>query len=1050
MSVFDTLFPPQSRARRHTSRASRGRHSSWSRRPRNRLATLADGESLERRELLAVDIVRTSANLRFSVDLKPNELAYGEYQAFEVTNDGSLLTDVWVRATNFSPTQRVQLGPGEDGLFSLGDLGPGAANAETAFIYMVSETITDPVAIDLQPFTVEVWQGIPGAGGSTLLTSLNDQFEWVGEANKENSSSVTTSVTVGYEYGGAATAVPVVGGTMTMTVTGDVKNKPDRILFSPATTLDWPADAFVLEQAVITYSKDPQLPPDIIFEKPIPPASTPKDFTAVYTFQIAATTPTPTPVTPMQYTANGIQDPTNRKFEHSPLLEGIADIPAAVEATALVITKSGTTTAVAGSATVSSYTITVTSTGEFASQGVTVTDTWPAGFTKLPIVPPPGTSITGETATGFIWNIGTLAAGTSKSLTVSFTVPATTTPGPYVNTAVVTSTTPNPNPNTATATTTVVNAPLTITKGPNVTVVAGTSAVQGYSIVVTNTSGFTAEGVTVVDAWPSALARQSITPPGTTTITASTPTGFTWNIGTMTPGQSYTLTVNYTVPKATAVGAYTNTATLSSTTTDPGPLTSSAITTVVAVDLAITKVGDSATVTVGTSGHWYRITVTNTNTLFAAENVTVVDTWPAEFPKSPIVPPAGTSITGETATGFTWNINTLLPGATVQLQVGFSVPLGTPLKSYTNTAVVSSTTQDPGEKTAIATTLVDPATTPGLIVSSDDGCNRAFVQLMSATGAPLGAELRPYGNVCGGIRTTAADINGDGVDELIVAPGRGIAGPVKAYTLNGVPLPAYTFYPYGPNYRGGIELAAADVNNNGRKDIITGMSLGIGTVNVYTVIGGVSLYRTFRGTPAGYAGGVRIAAADFGTYDNGVLVSPALDGKAEVVVGPNAGTQARVAVYDMSPLTPVVARTILPFGPGYRGGVTLTTGNYDGDATNVADILVGAGIGGQSVVNVFNAQTGGQIGGTLTYFSSFGKPNAAVNLAALDLDGDGTIDNLYGVQGLSGGGGTTGVRRVQLGVTPQITTLGAYVPPLRIRPINLQTFQPLKVMQRLR
>ena len=541
----------------------------------------------------------------------------------------------------------------------------------------------------------------------------------------------------------------------------------------------------------------------------------------------------------------------------------------------------------------------------------------------------------------------------------------------------------------------------------------------------------------MADAWPAALNRLAITPPAGTTVTGETATAFTWNIGTMAAGATRQLTVNYTVPKATTVGAYTNTATLSSTTADPGTLVASATTTVVAVDLTIAKTGDAATVKAGTSGHWYRITVTNTSTLFAAENVTVVDTWPAAFPKSPITPPAGTTITGETATGFTWNIGTLAPLATVQLQVDFSVPSSTPLALYTNTAVVSSDTQDPGEKTAVATTLVDPPTSPGLLVSSDDGCNRAFVQVMSATGDTIGPILAPYGIVCGGCRAAAGDLDGDGVDELVVAPGRGIRGPVKVYDIGGT-TPLFSFYPYGSAYRGGVELACADVNNDGTKDIITGMSLGIGTVNVYTVDGSPSLYRTFRGAPAGYAGGVRIAAADFGTYQNGVLVSPNRDGKAEVVVGPNAGTMARVGIYDLSPASPMLARTIIPFGAGYRGGVTLSTGNYDGDPAEIPDIFVGAGIGRQSVLSVFNAQTGGQIGGTLAYFSTFAKPNAAVNVQPLDVDGDGIVDNLYGVQGLSGGGGTRGVRRVQLGITPTITPLQNYAPPLRIKSINLQ------------
>ena len=992
---------------------------------------------------MAVEVARTSLNLRFSTDPTAQEPTYGEYQTFEVTNTGpESYPDLWFRATDFVPGQKVQLGSGEDGLYRIGALAPG--ESKTAFIYMVASEFTSPVGYEYQYYTAEVWDGNPSQGTPTRLDFEAEQFEWVGEAIVDDSSSVQDSVTIDYFFGATPTTVPAVGGTMVMTITGTVKNKPDRILFTPASSLDWPADTFELASAVVTYSNPPQLPPDSLFEKPIPPESTPKDFTVVYTFNIEGTTAAPTPVTATEYTANGVQTPLNRKFEHSRMVEGVADIPAAQEATALEITKTGTTTAVAGSATVYSHTITVTATGVFDSQGVTVADVWPTGFTKLPITPPAGTTITGETAAGFTWNIGTLAAGTSKSLTVSFTVPAATPPGSLTDTATVSSTTPNPNPKTASLSTTVVDVPLTIAKAPSVTVVAGAAATQTYTITVTNTSGFTAEGVAVADAWPAALARLPITPPAGTTITGESATGFTWTIGTMAAGATRVLTVNYTVPKATAVGNYTNTATLSSTTADPGPITATATTTVVAVDLAITKVGDAATVKAGTGGHWYRITVTNTSTAFAAENVTVVDTWPAEFPKAPIVPPAGTTITGETATGFTWNIGLLAPLATVQLQVDFSVPSATPLKSYTNTAVVGSDTQDPGEKTAVATMLVDPPTTPGLLVSSDDGCKKAFVQVMSATGDAIGPVLLPYGNVCGGVRAAAADLDGDGIDELVVAPGRGIAGPVKVYDF-GSTTPLFTFYPYGAAYRGGVELACADVNNDGRKDIITGMSLGIGTVNVYTVNGGASLFRTFRGAPVGYAGGVRIAAADFGTYQNGVLVSPALDGKAEVVVGPNAGTTARVGIYDLSPATPKLARTIIPFGTGYRGGVTLSTGNYDGDVAHVPDIFVGAGIGRQSVVSVFNAQTGGQIGATLTFFSSFARRNAAVNVQPMDLDGDGIVDNLYGVQGLSGGGGTQGVRRVQLGATPTVSTLQNYLPPLRIKAVNLQGLGSLRI-----
>ena len=592
-------------------------------------------ERLERRELLAITVARTTLNLRFSTDLKPNEAAYGEYQSFKITNTGpTALTNVWVKATNFSPTQKVQLGSGEDGLYFLGDLAVGAGDSETAFIYMVAEQITSPPALDPQNFTIQVWQGRPGAAGATLIATQDDLFQWVGEAVEDDSSSRTASVNVQYAFGGVPTAGPIVGGTMTMTVTGDIKNKPDRILFSPASTLAWPADAFVLEDAVVTYSKNPQLPPDIIFEKPI--ASKPKDFTAVYSFRIADATPAPTPVTPVLYTAKGVQDLQSRKFDHSQILEGVADIPPAVFGTDLQITKIGATTVVPGTGTQYSYTITVSSTGTHASQGVVVADTWPAAFTRLPITPPPGTSVT-NTPTGFTWTIGTLAAGTTTQLTVNFTVPAATPLGPYTNTAVVTSTTPDPGPNTAQITTTVVPAPvyadLEIEKRDFVQAYTPGLPLQ-WRITVTNRGPSAVTGARVQDVFPPQVS-------GTTwTALFSNGSGTASGSGTtidqqinLGVGGTAVYTVNATTG-STATGALVNTATVSSPTglIDPNLANNAWTDTDLfapVADLAITKT-DAGTNYVPGEITTYTITVTNNGPSFVA-GATVIDTFSTAF-----------------------------------------------------------------------------------------------------------------------------------------------------------------------------------------------------------------------------------------------------------------------------------------------------------------------------------------------------------------------------------------------------------------------------------
>jgi hypothetical protein len=166
-----------------------------------------------------------------------------------------------------------------------------------------------------------------------------------------------------------------------------------------------------------------------------------------------------------------------------------------------------------------------------------------------------------------------------------------------------------------------------------------------------------------------------------------------------------------------------------------------------------------------------------------------------------------------------------------------------------------------------------------------------------------------------------------------------------------------------------------------------------------------------------------------------VKTSNSPDGIAEIAVGSNAGMKATVKVYDVSG-APTVVRTILPFGPTFRGGVTLSVAKYTSD--NVDDLFVGAGIGGNSAVQIYD-------GTTLTNpvklsaFASFAKPNARVFTAALDsVLNPGVVENIYGVKGITGGGGAKGVRAVNRNTPQTSTTLPNstfLAPPLRIAPI---------------
>jgi RHS repeat-associated protein len=248
----------------------------------------------------------------------------------------------------------------------------------------------------------------------------------------------------------------------------------------------------------------------------------------------------------------------------------------------------------------------------------------------------------------------------------------------------------------------------------------------------------------------------------------------------------------------------------------------------------------------------------------------------------------------------------------------------------------------------------------------------------------------------GGVRVTAGDITHDGYPDLIVAPGPG-GGP-RIHVLDGktgeqISGPLGSFWAFEESFTGGVEVTSADVNGDGIADIIAAAGAGGGPrVKVFSGADG-SVLSDFYAFEADFTGGVSVAAADF----NG-------DGKAELVIGAGPGGGPRVRVYDpltgepsSGPLADFFA-----FDESFRGGVAVGTdalaGDVNGDGT--PDVVVGAGPGMGSEVKVFSGATG-----TLARdFSPFGSGmTAGVRVATAFADDDRYADIVVGTgQGASG------------------------------------------------
>ena len=731
-----------------------------------------------------------------------------------------------------------------------------------------------------------------------------------------------------------------------------------------------------------------------------------------------------------------------------------------------VVKTDGQTTAVPGTAIV--YTITVSNTGPSAAIGAVVSDPFPATLSGVT-----WKAAYAGGATGPLSGSGDLAAvvDVPPGATVVFTVEATIDPaaaGTLVNTATVVLppdfVDPNPDNNTSTDTNGLVpTADLGVDKSRTTgSVVAGQSV--SYQIVVTNFGPSSVSSFNGVD-----VTTPSLVNPSYTVSTGSyDPTTGVWLASpgdTLTTGETVVFTLSGVVP-ATATGLLVNTATVSPPpgVTDPNPdndtdTVSDPIT--AQPRLRVTKTDGSDTYNSGGTTT-YTIVVTNDGPSFLAGGL-VNDPLPPQVASATWI----VTYTGAGSGGVGPDSGT---GSIVDKQISLAVG-GT--ATFTIVCQISTTasgdmintvtvTPPPGAGLPVSATDISAFDGPinpfadirALVIGSDDGCNGPPVVrvLDPQSGATVFQFLAYEPKFRGSVRVATGDVTGDGVPEIVVGPGRGRAGQIRVFTpspvgsVNYAELPLYRTLPFGAAYRGGVEVAVGDVNGDGIGDIIAGQSSGAGLVRAFLstqnetaslAVDGVANvpFRSFRPFAPPYAGGVMIAAGDFGSFSNGNRSANGPDGIDEIVVGSNAGIRATVRVYDVSG-APRVVRTIRPFAANFRGGVTLSVARYDGDA--IDDIIVGSGVRGRSLVEVYDGAATDAAPAKLAVFSSFAKTNARVFTAALDsVQEPGSARTLYGVKGLSGGGGAKGVRAYDLKTLQTSTLPGStnLVPPLRIAPI---------------
>lgn len=335
-----------------------------------------------------------------------------------------------------------------------------------------------------------------------------------------------------------------------------------------------------------------------------------------------------------------------------------------------------------------SYTLTVINNGPQTATGVVATDILPIGVSHVSSSVSQGS--VSEASGTVTANLGTLASGSSATITISVTADDDVV-GAITNNASVTSDqfdVVSSNNSTSEETTVVPVIDLAVSKsdGPD-PVDAGGLLV--YTVLVTNSGPSTASGVMLTDVLPAGVSFLSAS---TTLGTVSESGGVvTADIGTLANGASATVTINVDVDDST-VGTVTNSASVTATETDLNNAdnSSSESTTVEPlVDVSVLKSDSVDPVNAG-SQLTYTLVVNNAGPS-TATGVTLTDTLPAGVSFSSGSSTQGTvSEAGGTVTA---NVGTLAAGATETVTLIVDVA-GTTSGTITNVATVVSNEND--------------------------------------------------------------------------------------------------------------------------------------------------------------------------------------------------------------------------------------------------------------------------------------------------------------------------------------------------------------------
>ncbi len=264
---------------------------------------------------------------------------------------------------------------------------------------------------------------------------------------------------------------------------------------------------------------------------------------------------------------------------------------------------------------------------------------------------------------------------------------------------------------------------------------------------------------------------------------------------------------------------------------------------------------------------------------------------------------------------------------------------------------------------------------------SSDSVGLPVVSIADENGFAERSFLAYPSEFIGGINIAAGDLNGDGVDEIITAPRSGKESDIRIFNPSGTMLNHFLAYPY--SFKGGVVLSSADIDGDGRAEIITApASNSEALVKVFKADG--TLLKSFLAYPKTFKNGISLTVAD-------ITSAP---GK-EIVTAPGKGGIPQVKVFSSK------GTLLSNFIAGSRSdisGLNVAAADIDGTPRRRAAEIIVSHMSGASQVALYDFR-----GNLRSRFNTYDAPFAGnTGVIAADLNRDGFTD-IITVPGMGGG-----------------------------------------------